>query len=47
MTTRWNLELKDSRIYQILDELGSSHQRAHRDYENANLDAQKEWGSRI
>ncbi|MEO3705221.1 hypothetical protein AAFM79_10685 [Trichormus azollae HNT15244] len=36
--TIWNLELKDSRIYQMLDELGLSHQKAHQDYENANLD---------
>ncbi len=45
--TRWNLELKDSRIYQILDSLGLSHQKAHRDYENANPEAQKEFVSTI
>lgn len=40
---RWDVELKDSRIYQILDELGMSHQKAHRDYENADPEAQKEF----
>jgi len=41
--TRWNVELTDGRIYQILDELGLSHQKAHRDYENADPQAQKEF----
>lgn len=40
---RWNVELKDSRVYQILAELGLSHQKAHRDYENADPVAQKEF----
>lgn len=30
----WEVELKDSRIYEILDELHLSHQKAHRDYES-------------
>lgn len=43
----WNVELKDSRIYQILDEMGLSHQKAHRDYENADSEVQKEFVSTI
>ncbi len=39
--------LKDSQIYQILNDLGLCHQKAHRDYENANLEAQKELVSPI
>jgi len=31
---RWNIQLKDSRIYDILEEIGLSYQKAHRDYEN-------------
>jgi len=33
---RWGVELKDSRVYEILDELHLSHQKGHRDYANAN-----------
>lgn len=40
---RFGVELKDSRIYELLHELGLSYQRAHRDYANANLKAQKKW----
>lgn len=40
---RFEVRLKDSRIYELLDELGLSYQRAHRDYANADLQAQKEW----
>ena len=40
---RFKVELKDSRIYELLNELGLSYQRAHRDYANANPKAQKEW----
>lgn len=39
----FEVELKDSRIYELLKELGLSYQRAHRDYANANPKAQKEW----
>lgn len=39
--TKWGVILKDSRIYNILEELGLSHQKAHRDYENADPEAQK------
>ncbi|BDA74734.1 hypothetical protein CAL7716_089000 [Calothrix sp. PCC 7716] len=34
------VELKISRIYEILDELNLSHQKAHRDYANADKDQQ-------
>lgn len=30
----WGIKLKTTRIYEILDELKLSHQKAHRDYEN-------------
>jgi transposase len=40
---RWQVQLKDSRIYEILDELGLSHQRGHRDYANADVLVQKHW----
>jgi transposase len=39
----FDVELKDSRIYEILNELGLSHQKAHRDYDNADKDKQKEF----
>ena len=40
---RFTVQLKDSRIYELLEELGLSYQRAHRDYANADLQAQTEW----
>ena len=40
---RFGVLLKDSRIYEFLGELGLSYQRAHRDYANADPNAQKEW----
>lgn len=40
---RWDVELKDSRIYEILHELGLSHQKAHRDYANADPEQQKQF----
>ena len=44
---RFGVQLKDSRIYEILKELGLSYQRAHRDYANADPKAQKEWADFI
>ena len=41
--SKWNISLKSSRIYEILQELGLSYQRAHRDYANADKSAQKEF----
>ena len=38
---RWNINYKDSRVYQILDELELSHQKAHRDYVNSDPDKAK------
>lgn len=32
---KWQIHLGEGRIYQLLDELGLSHQRAHRDYQPA------------
>jgi transposase len=40
---QFDVQLKDSRIYELLDELGLSYQRAHRDYANADPQAQTEW----
>jgi transposase len=40
---RWGIEIKDSRIYDILKELKLSHQKAHRDYENSDPQVQKEF----
>ena len=40
---RWGTKLKDSRIYDILKEIGLSHQKAHRDYENGDPKAQQEF----
>jgi transposase len=40
---RFEVQLKDSRIYELLEELGLSYQRAHRDYANADPIAQQEW----
>ena len=40
---RWQVHLKDSRIYELLEQLGLSSQRAHRDYANANPQAQQQW----
>jgi transposase len=37
------VRLKDSCIYELLGELGLSYQRSHRDYANADPNAQKEW----
>ena len=39
----WNVDLKTSRIYEILEELRLSHQKTHRDYANASPEAQKEF----
>jgi transposase len=40
---KWGVELKSSRIYEILDELNLSHQKAHRDYANADSVLQKQF----
>lgn len=40
---RFAVQLKDSRIYELLEELGLSYQRAHRDYANADPQALYEW----
>jgi transposase len=44
---KWHIQLKDSRIYDILKEMGLSHQKAHRDYENSDRKAQEEFVSTI
>jgi transposase len=40
---RWGVDLKTSRIYEILDNLNLSHQKAHRDYDNADPVKQKKF----
>jgi transposase len=40
---RWEIDLKTSRIYEILEQLNLSHQKAHRDYANASSEKQKEF----
>lgn len=47
MKQRWDVDLRDSRIYTILKELGLSHQKAHRDYENADPLMQQQFGSSL
>ncbi len=37
------MDLKTSRIYEILDNLNLSHQKAHRDYDNADPAKQKKF----
>lgn len=44
---KWGVELKDSRVYEILDELHLSHQKAHRDYANADQDRQRAFVSTL
>lgn len=43
VNSRWGIEIKDSRIYDILKEMKLSHQKAHRDYENADYKTQQEF----
>jgi transposase len=40
---RWGIALKSSRIYEILASLNLSHQKAHRDYVNADPERQKQF----
>lgn len=40
LRSEMGVELKGSRIYEILDELNLSHQKAHRDYANADEEKQ-------
>jgi transposase len=47
MYNKWEVSLHDSRVYEILHELGLSHQRAHRDYANADPVAQKAFVSQV
>ena len=39
----WNVQLKDSRIYEIIGELNLSYQKGHRDYANADKNKQKQF----
>lgn len=38
---KWGIKLKKTRIYEILNELNLSYQKAHRDYANADKEQQK------
>lgn len=40
---RWNVQLKSSRIYEIIGELNLSYQKAHRDYANADRGQQRQF----
>ncbi len=40
---KWNVQLKDSRIYEIIGELNLSYQKGHRDYANADKNQQKQF----
>lgn len=44
---KWGVELKNSRVYEILDELHLSHQKAHRDYANADKEKQRAFVSTL
>jgi transposase len=41
--SRWGVTLKDTRIYEILEQLNLSHQKAHRDYANADKRLQQQF----
>ncbi len=41
--SRWGVTLKDTRIYEILKQLNLSHQKAHRDYANADNRLQQQF----
>jgi transposase len=43
----WGVKLKKTRIYEILSELKLSHQKAHRDYANADQEQQKTFVSTL
>lgn len=40
---KWGITLKDTRIYEILAQLHLSHQKAHRDYANADKNLQQQF----
>lgn len=44
---KWNVTLKDSRIYEIIGELSLSYQKAHRDYANADQAKQQQFVERL
>ncbi len=43
MEQKWNVKLKDSRIYEIIQELNLSYQKGHRDYANADKAQQQQF----
>ncbi len=45
--SRTGVRLQTTRIYEILSELNLSHQKAHRDYENADKEQQKNFISTL
>lgn len=44
---QWQVSFKKTRIYEILDEINLSYQRSHRDYENADKEAQKAYIEKV
>jgi len=45
--SKWEVELKITRIYEILHSLNLSYQKAHRDYANADEEQQKQFVSTL
>ncbi|MHC5939579.1 winged helix-turn-helix domain-containing protein, partial [Nostoc sp.] len=45
--SKWEIELKTTRIYEILHSLNLSYQKAHRDYDNADEEQQKQFVSTL
>jgi transposase len=41
--SRWGVTLRNSRIYEIIEQLNLSHQKAHRDYANADERLQQQF----
>lgn len=41
--SRWGVTLKETRIYEIIEQLNLSHQKAHRDYANADKSLQQQF----
>ena len=44
---KWGVKFKKTRVYEILNQLGLSYQRAHRDYANADTDKQRAYIEKV
>jgi len=47
LSQEWQVRYKPRRVYDILSELNLSHQRAHRDYADADPRQQRKYGKRL